>query len=86
MTIEFGRVTPVLRIFSLEKAREFYLDFLSFKVDWEHRFGPDFPIYMQVSRDGLSLHLSEHHGDGHAGLGGLCLHSWSRGAAPGTHG
>ena len=48
MTIEFGRVTPVLRIFSLEKAREFYLDFLGFKVDWEHRFGPDFPIYMQV--------------------------------------
>ncbi|MGB8615193.1 MAG: glyoxalase superfamily protein, partial [Pseudolabrys sp.] len=45
MTIEFGRVTPVLRIFSLEKAREFYLDFLGFKVDWEHRFGPDFPIY-----------------------------------------
>ena len=67
MTIEFGRVTPVLRIFSLEKAREFYLDFLGFKVDWEHRFGPDFPIYMQVSRDGLSLHLSEHHGDGTPG-------------------
>ena len=67
MTIEFGRVTPVLRIFSLEKAREFYLDFLCFKVDWEHRFGPDFPVYMQVSRDGLSLHLSEHHGDGTPG-------------------
>ena len=67
MTIEFGRVTPVLRIFSLEKAREFYLDFLGFKVDWEHRFGPDFPVYMQVSRDGLSLHLSEHHGDGTPG-------------------
>ena len=63
MTIEFGRVTPVLRIFSLEKAREFYLDFLGFKVDWEHRFEPDAPVYMQVSRDGLAIHLSEHHGD-----------------------
>jgi catechol 2,3-dioxygenase-like lactoylglutathione lyase family enzyme len=67
MTIEFGRVTPVFRIFSLEKAREFYLDFLGFKVDWEHRFGPNFPVYMQVSRDALVLHLSEHHGDGTPG-------------------
>jgi catechol 2,3-dioxygenase-like lactoylglutathione lyase family enzyme len=67
MTIEFGRVTPVFRIFSLEKAREFYLDFLGFKVDWEHRFGPDFPVYMQVSRGALALHLSEHHGDGSPG-------------------
>ena len=67
MTIEFGRVTPVFRIFSLEKAREFYLDFLGFKVDWEHRFGPNFPVYMQVSRDALALHLSEHHGDGTPG-------------------
>ena len=67
MTIEFGRVTPVFRIFSLEKAREFYLDFLGFKVDWEHRFGPDLPVYMQVSRGALALHLSEHHGDGTPG-------------------
>ncbi|HBO82442.1 MAG TPA: glyoxalase/bleomycin resistance/extradiol dioxygenase family protein, partial [Cupriavidus sp.] len=26
---------PILRIFSVEKAREFYLDFLGFQVDWE---------------------------------------------------
>jgi len=63
MAIEFRRVVPTFRIFSLEKAREFYLDFLGFKVDWEHRFEPDAPVYMQVSRDGLAIHLSEHHGD-----------------------
>ena len=67
MTIEFRRVVPTFRIFSLEKAREFYLGFLGFKVDWENRFGPDAPIYMQVSRDGLAIHLSEHHGDGTPG-------------------
>ena len=50
MAIEFRRVVPTFRIFSLEKAREFYLDFLGFKVDWEHRFEPDAPVYMQVSR------------------------------------
>ncbi len=54
---------PILRIFSEDKAREFYVDFLGFSVDWEHRFGPGMPLYMQVSRDGLRLHLSEHHGD-----------------------
>jgi len=63
MTIHFERAVPILRIFSLEKAREFYVGFLGFSVDWEHRFAPDAPVYMQVSRGTLSLHLSEHHGD-----------------------
>jgi hypothetical protein len=54
---------PILRIFSVEKAREFYVGFLGFTVDWEHRFEPTAPLYMQVSRGGLALHLSEHHGD-----------------------
>jgi len=67
MAIEFRRVVPTFRIFSLEKAREFYLGFLGFKVDWEHRFEPDFPVYMQISRDGLVFHLSEPHGDGTPG-------------------
>jgi hypothetical protein len=60
----FERVIPVLRIFSVEKAKEFYLEFLGFTVDWEHRFAADFPLYMEVSRGGMALHLSEHHGDG----------------------
>jgi uncharacterized glyoxalase superfamily protein PhnB len=59
----FGKVTPILRSFDETKAREFYLDFLGFKLDWEHRFEPGFPLYMQVSRGGCVLHLSEHHGD-----------------------
>jgi catechol 2,3-dioxygenase-like lactoylglutathione lyase family enzyme len=67
MAIQFRRVVPTFRIFSLEKAREFYLDFLGCKVDWEHRFEPDAPVYMQVSRDGLVVQLSEHHGDGTPG-------------------
>jgi uncharacterized glyoxalase superfamily protein PhnB len=57
------RGIPILRIFDLDKAREFYLGFLGFQLDWEHRFEPAAPIYLQISRDGLVLHLSEHHGD-----------------------
>jgi hypothetical protein len=54
---------PLLRIFDIEKARDFYVGLLAMTVDWEHRFGADFPIYMQVSRGALRLHLTEHHGD-----------------------
>jgi catechol 2,3-dioxygenase-like lactoylglutathione lyase family enzyme len=65
--MQFQRTVPVFRIFSLEKAREFYLDFLGFKVEWEHSFEPGGPVYMQIARDGLVFNLSEHHGDGTPG-------------------
>ncbi|MFF7110374.1 glyoxalase superfamily protein [Pseudomonas sichuanensis] len=61
--MQFAAAIPILRIFSVDKAREFYLDFLGFTLDWEHRFAANLPLYMQVHRDGLILHLSEHHGD-----------------------
>lgn len=54
---------PILRTYPGEEADRFYLDWLGFAVDWEHRFEPGLPLYRQVSRDGCVLHLSEHHGD-----------------------
>lgn len=63
----FGRTVPVLRMFSVEKAREFYLDWLGFEVLFEHRYEPELPLYMGLARGGLELHLSEHHGDGSPG-------------------
>ncbi len=67
MTPEFDHAIPVLRIFDPAKAREFYGEFLGFAWDWEHRFAPDLPVFAQVSRGGLLLFLSEHHGDGTPG-------------------
>jgi len=61
--MQFGIAIPVLRIFDEDKATEFYMEFLGFSKDWEHRFGEDFPIYMQVSRGRCIVHLSGHHGD-----------------------
>jgi len=58
-----SRVTPILRFFDEAHTRAFYLDFLGFTVDWEHRFEDNFPLYLQVSRDDCVLHLSEHYGD-----------------------
>ena len=65
--VQLARAIPILRIFDEAKAREFYLDYLGFTVDWEHRYEPELPLYLQVSRSGLVLHLSEHHGDGTPG-------------------
>ena len=61
--LSFQQAIPILRIFSVDKAKEFYLGFLGFTMDWEHRFGDNSPLYAQVSRSGIVLHLSEHHGD-----------------------
>lgn len=61
--LAFSETCPILRIFDEAQARAFYVDWLGFKVDWEHRFNPEAPLYMQVSRSGLILHLSMHHGD-----------------------
>ncbi len=63
MAVEMLQTIPLLRIFSVEKAKEFYVGFLGFKVDWEHRFDDVSPVYMQVARAGCTLHLTEHHGD-----------------------
>ncbi len=59
--IEFTGCSPILRFFDEAKAREFYCDFLGFKVAFEHRHSADLPLYLAVQRDGLQLHPSAHH-------------------------
>jgi uncharacterized glyoxalase superfamily protein PhnB len=62
-----GKTVPILRMFDEAKAREFYVDFLGFTIDWEHRFEDGAPLYMQVSNDGCVIQLSEHYGDASPG-------------------
>ncbi len=62
------RTIPMLFIESYKQATDFYVDWLGFQIDWEYRYGPEFPVYMQVSRDGLLLHLTEHKGDNPPGI------------------
>lgn len=71
MAIAFSKTIPVLRSFDEAKAREFYLDFLGFSVDFEHRFEPGMPLYIGISRAGLTLHISEHFGDA---MPGACVY------------
>lgn len=64
---ELEPAIPIFRIFDVDKAMEFYRDFMGFSVDFEHRFGENFPLYCQVSRGPCVLHLSEHAGDASPG-------------------
>jgi hypothetical protein len=59
---------PVLRSLDETRAREFYIDYLHFTIEWEHRFDyAESILYMRLRRDQCVLDLSEHHGDGTPG-------------------
>jgi uncharacterized glyoxalase superfamily protein PhnB len=62
-----GAGTPILRISDIAKAHEFYVGFLGFAVQCEHRFEGDAPLYAAISRNGCVLHLSDHYGDASPG-------------------
>lgn len=95
--IRFDETIPVLRIFDIAKAREFYEGFLGMSWDWERGFEPELPVFAQVSRGGLVLFPSEHFGDGTPGtklilrMGGVAafreelLAKAYRHARPGLH-
>jgi catechol 2,3-dioxygenase-like lactoylglutathione lyase family enzyme len=61
----FSKIIPLLRILDEAQAREFYVDFLGFEVDWANRASG--ALFMQVSLDDCVLHLSEHSGDARVG-------------------
>jgi hypothetical protein len=67
MPFEVRQTTPVLRVFDVALARSFYVDYLGCGVDWQEGEEAAGPVYLQVSRGPLVLHLSTHHGDGTPG-------------------
>lgn len=54
---------PIFRIFDIAKAMEFYIGWLGFQKNWEHRFDEKAPIYLEIQLRDIRIHLSEHHGD-----------------------
>ena len=61
--MKLSQPVPILRMLDEAKAREFYVDFLGFSIDFEHRFNDSAPLYLQLTRSGCTIHLSEHYGD-----------------------
>lgn len=68
-TMPIQRVVPALRITDSARSKSFYVEQLGFRVEWEHRFGPGFPVFLSVARDGMQIYLTEHSGD--CQVGGL---------------
>lgn len=66
MSLSVARTVAILRMFDVAATTRFYVEYLGCAVDWQDG-GGDGPIYMQVSRDGLVLHVSSHHDDGTPG-------------------
>jgi catechol 2,3-dioxygenase-like lactoylglutathione lyase family enzyme len=54
---------PTLRITNYRTSRAFYTDLLGFQIDWEHCYDPDTAVFMQVSRGGMTLFLTQHADD-----------------------
>jgi catechol 2,3-dioxygenase-like lactoylglutathione lyase family enzyme len=48
-------VTPQFRITDARRSTLFYVDGLGFKIDWEHRFEPGFPVFMSLTRAGQTI-------------------------------
>lgn len=60
-------VVPTLRISDCERSRRFYVEGMGFRVDWEWRERQGLPAFLQISRAGMRLYLSEGEGDGPTG-------------------
>ena len=57
-----GSSIPVIRMLDEQKTKSFYIDWLGFKIEWEHRFrdSPDSPLYAQIRLGDALLHLNGH--------------------------
>jgi uncharacterized glyoxalase superfamily protein PhnB len=45
------------------QKQKFYIEWLGFKIEFEHQFEENMPYYIGISKDEIQIHLSEHHGD-----------------------
>ena len=48
---------PILRIFDIVKAKEFYIDWLGFEIDFEHQLVPGTLYYIGIKKDNIEIHL-----------------------------
>ncbi|MFI6582370.1 glyoxalase superfamily protein [Embleya sp. NPDC050493] len=56
------QVIPILRVADAAASVRWYAR-LGFVQEWEHRFEPDLPAFVDVARGDVHLFLSEHAGD-----------------------
>ena len=57
-----------LRVKDARASEAFYRDKLGFNTTWEHDPGDGYPVFVEIKRDAVAFHLSEHEGDGPNGV------------------
>jgi hypothetical protein len=65
-------VVSILRMYDVAATIRFYVGYLGCSLDSRDGDG-DRPVYLQVSRPGMRLHLSSHHDDGTPGTAVLVV-------------
>ncbi|WP_044210261.1 glyoxalase superfamily protein [Coleofasciculus chthonoplastes] len=55
-------LVPIFRVADARETAKWYAR-LKFVIEGEHRFAPEFPLYLFLRRGVNALHLSEHEGD-----------------------
>ncbi len=58
----------MLRVKNARESEKFYCEKLGFKTSWELDPGDGFPVFLEIVRDQVAFHLSEHDGDGPLGV------------------
>ncbi|SNY70355.1 glyoxalase superfamily protein [Paractinoplanes atraurantiacus] len=56
------KITPILHTENAQASEAWY-GRLGFVRQWEHRFGPGFPLFLCISRGPMQIFLSEHRDD-----------------------
>ena len=64
----FESTISLLRVSDARTSEAFYCDTLGFRKSWEIDLGEGEPVFIEVTRDRVSLHLSEYEGDGPLGI------------------
>lgn len=54
----------LLRVADARKSEAFFRDKLGFQTTWDHAPGDGLPVFVEIARDRVAFHLSEHSGDG----------------------
>ncbi|WP_235560935.1 glyoxalase superfamily protein [Bacillus sp. FJAT-28004] len=62
-------VTPAFRITDYSRSKEFYVEEMNLIVDREYRFETHFPIFVQITKNDMTMYLTERNGD--CQVGGL---------------
>lgn len=63
------KVIPAFRITDYIRSKVFYVEGMGFRIDWEHQYEPHFPVFAQISKDEMTIYLTEHTED--CQVGGL---------------